>query len=544
MRRRWYTASRRAGRVGAPSPLQRTGGQGLQRRGKPPRRGPQMPHSSEETLEGTWVSLTHSSFSDDPNEEIEEAEVFRSLWDLKVPQLTEVQQTKKMIQVLGATAMASMLSNMDKVNMAVAIVPMMTQLGWSTTVAGVLQSSFFWGYFLAQLPSGKLVSKYGGRVVLAVGVLCWSMATVAAPICAYTGIWALCFVRFLVGLFEATAPSANADLITRWAAIEERSRAVTAVWTGFNFGNVMGLLIAPFCVARWGWESVFYVFGGIGFLWSLCWYFINRRLPLPSKVACSRFEYVKAGEALKRIQQEEEERKANQHSDKIPYGAFFKVPAFWSMMMVHFGENWGKFTLMAWMPIYYQSTLGLGLWWCSALSILPYVIGIAVSTTGAAVADELLRGGWQLTKIRKMMQGLASGGAALGLTCSVLTSEPYLKVAGIAGALAMSNLSTVGLYCSHQDISPKYAGVMLSITNTAGSLPGILGNILVGFLMDRTGSWSISLMIPAITCYAIGALSWLLLYSSDPVDFDELDKGGAQDDEPPSMEELGKRALA
>lgn len=82
---------------------------------------------------------------------------------------------------------------------------------------------------MAQLPSGKLVSpscatipsprgnttqphlylavpplsccqvsKYGGRVVLAVGVLCWSMATVAAPICAYTGIWALCFVRFLV----------------------------------------------------------------------------------------------------------------------------------------------------------------------------------------------------------------------------------------------------------------------------------------------------------------------------------------------------------
>lgn len=487
------------------------------------------------------IALTHSSFSEDPNVEVDESEVFRSLWDLKVPQITESQQTTKMFQVLGATAMASMLSNMDKVNMAVAIVPMMAQMGWSTTVAGILQASFFWGYLVAQLPSGKLVSKYGGRVVLAVGVFFWSLATLSAPLCAYAGIGVLCFTRFLVGLFEATAPSANADLITRWAAIEERSRAVTAVWTGFNFGNMMGLLVAPFCVARWGWESVFYVFGTLGLVWSLGWYLINRGTPLPSKAACSRFEYVRAGEALKRIQEEEAERAANRHSEKIPYRAFFKVPAFWSMIIVHFGENWGKFTLMAWMPIYYKATLGLGLGWCSVLSILPYVLGICVSTTGAAIADELIRDGWQLTKIRKIMQGLASGGAALGLTFSVLVSEPYLKVAGIAGALAMSNLSTVGLYCSHQDISPKYAGVMLSITNTAGSLPGILGNILVGFLMDRTGSWSLSLMVPAIVCYATGAISWLFLYNSDPVDFDNMDSAH---DPSSNMEEMGKRALA
>jgi hypothetical protein len=42
----------------------------------------------------------------------------------------------------------------------------------------------------------------------------------------------------------------------------------------------------------------------------------------------------------------------------VATGAFFKVPAFWSMIIVHFGENWGKFTLMAWMPIYYKATLG------------------------------------------------------------------------------------------------------------------------------------------------------------------------------------------
>ena len=37
------------------------------------------------------------------------------------------------------TSIAAMISNMDKVNMSVAIVPMMASMGWSTTVAGVLQ---------------------------------------------------------------------------------------------------------------------------------------------------------------------------------------------------------------------------------------------------------------------------------------------------------------------------------------------------------------------------------------------------------------------
>lgn len=38
----------------------------------------------------------------------------------------------------------------DKVNMSVAIIPMARDFGWSPSVAGVVQSSFFWGYALSQ----------------------------------------------------------------------------------------------------------------------------------------------------------------------------------------------------------------------------------------------------------------------------------------------------------------------------------------------------------------------------------------------------------
>ncbi|KAK0572357.1 hypothetical protein LWI29_030393 [Acer saccharum] len=58
------------------------------------------------------------------------------------------------------------------------------QFGWSSSVAGLVQSSFFWGYALSQLPGGWLAKVFGGRRVLQIGVLTWSLATALVPLVA------------------------------------------------------------------------------------------------------------------------------------------------------------------------------------------------------------------------------------------------------------------------------------------------------------------------------------------------------------------------
>ncbi len=42
-----------------------------------------------------------------------------------------------------------------------------------------------------------------------------------------------------------------------------------------------------------------------------------------------------------------------------------------------------------------------------------------------------------------------------------------------------------------QDMSPRYASVLLSLTNMAGAVPGIVGVATVGALLDATGSWQV-----------------------------------------------------
>jgi ACS family sodium-dependent inorganic phosphate cotransporter len=46
--------------------------------------------------------------------------------------------------LVAAAAISSMLCNMDRVNMSIAVLPMAQQYGWSTQTVGLVQSSFFW----------------------------------------------------------------------------------------------------------------------------------------------------------------------------------------------------------------------------------------------------------------------------------------------------------------------------------------------------------------------------------------------------------------
>lgn len=52
-------------------------------------------------------------------------------------------------------------------------------------------------------------------------------------------------------------------------------------------------------------------------------------------------------------------------------------------------------------------------------------------------------------------------------------------------ALGVSNLNAASFNVNHLDIAPRYAGVLMGITNSAGTIPGIIGPFVVGVLTDN-----------------------------------------------------------
>lgn len=55
---------------------------------------------------------------------------------------------------------------------------MSNQFGWNASTAGLVQSSFFWGYALSQLPGGWLAKIFGGKLVFSFEIcLCMILNT-------------------------------------------------------------------------------------------------------------------------------------------------------------------------------------------------------------------------------------------------------------------------------------------------------------------------------------------------------------------------------
>ena len=53
----------------------------------------------------------------------------------------------------------------------------------------------------------------------------------------------------------------------------------------------------------------------------------------------------------------------------------------------------------------------------------------------------------------------------------------------------MLALNTSSFEINHLDIAPRYAGVLIGITNTAATIPGMVGPYVVGYLTNNEVSY-------------------------------------------------------
>ncbi|GAB4832773.1 Probable anion transporter 6, chloroplastic [Ancistrocladus abbreviatus] len=446
------------------------------------------------------------------HENIDEEKGFDSQW----PPWKNIPQRYRLV---GVTSLAFVICNMDKVNLSVAIIPMSHQFGWNSSVAGLVQSSFFWGYALSQLPGGWLAKVFGGRQVLAVGVLAWSLATTLVP--ALAGFMpGLVLSRILVGIGEGVSPSAATDLIARSIPLEERSRAVAFVFGGLSVGSVAGLLLAAPLIQNFGWESVFYLFGILGVGWYLGFQFTEEGLPTFAGSTASSLESASRNKSWFTSLSE-----FRSSLKDVPWRAFFQSKAVWAMVYAHFCGSWGHYTCLSWLPTYFSEELALNLTEAAWVSVLPPLASILVTNLAAQLADNLIARGVETTTVRKICQTIAFLSPAFCMTLSSIDlGLPPWEVVGILTAgLALSSFALSGLYCTHQDISPEYASILLGITNTVGAVPGIVGVALTGSLLDSTHSWSMSLFAPSIFFYLTGTIVWLAFASSKPQSFSKSD---------------------
>ncbi|KAL5727401.1 putative anion transporter 4 [Ranunculus cassubicifolius] len=389
-----------------------------------------------------------------------------------IPKLSSWQDQfpKRWVIVLLCFA-AFLLCNMDRVNMSIAILPMSAEFNWSPATVGLIQSSFFWGYLLTQIVGGIWADKIGGKFVLGFGVIWWSVATVLTPLAAKAGLPFLLAMRAFMGIGEGVAMPAMNNMLSKWIPVSERSRSLALVYSGMYLGSVTGLAYSspqedPELSAE------------------------EKKLILGSSVP-------KAAVTV------------------IPWKLILSKAPVWALIISHFCHNWGTFILLTWMPTYYNQVLKFNLSESGLFCVLPWLTMAIFANIGGWIADTLVSKGVSVTNVRKIMQSIGFLGPAFFLTQLSHVRTPALAVLCMSCSQGLDAFSQSGLYSNHQDIGPRYAGVLLGLSNTAGVLAGVFGTAATGYILQR-GSWDDVFKV-AVALYIVGTVVWNLFATGEKI---------------------------
>jgi len=397
---------------------------------------------------------------------------------------------------------ATVLCYVDRVSISVAIIPLAHDRSYDAAAQGIILSAFFWGYLWPQLLGGWMSDRFGGRRVLAAGVAIWSLATLLTPP-ASIAFSLLIATRVLLGLGEGVNFPAIHSICARWVPAEERSRTISLNFSGIHLGTVTAFLVSPAIIVACGWRALFFLAGGLGIAWVGLWLWRTSEMPESDpEITREELATIIAG------------RPPAPPADDIPWRAILAEKAVWAIAIAHLCNNFGFYILLLWLPTYLDKTFAMTLSRVGLYSLIPWIATFIFSNIAGWLADRMMRGGYRIVTVRKTLQNVSFVGGSLPLLLLPSVASPIAAITLVTLSLACNGFGTGAFAANHLDIAPRYAGILMGISNTVATIPGIIGVAAAGFVLRATGSFSAVFYVIAIV-YWFGALGYNLWASGE-----------------------------
>ena len=406
--------------------------------------------------------------------------------------------------------LAIFICYIDRVNISVAIIPMQQQFGWSEAQVGIVFSSFYFGYMFTMILGGYLADKYGGKYVLGLGVLAWSLFTFLTPIFAYQGFFAIFLIRVLLGLGEGVAFPSIHSLYARWIPFTERTRVIAITNSGISAGTVFGFAVTTIIITMYSWELVFYLFGLLGIIWSFFWFKGFSSMPSENK-KISDYELAKILN----------EAPSSENAKKVPFKNLISNLPFLAITVATFCNNWVLFTFISYMPKYVNSDISIGGLGISLesdtfliLIILPAVISVISLLIGGFIVDTLIKQGLKVIVARKLFNSIGFFGA--GVLIYLIPYQTSVEITLILLCLInfCIGMAAGGFGVNHADIGPNYTGNLFGIAGSIGMIAAVFSPLAAGFILENTNSWFLIFNISTIVLF-FGGLFYLFFSSAN-----------------------------
>jgi MFS family permease len=353
-------------------------------------------------------------------------------------------------------------------------------LGLTDTELGIIGGlAFSLIYAISSFGFGYAADRYVRKYVMCGALVLWSLATMASGLA--TSFWPLFFARFFTGLGEASLYPCALSLIAERFPAAGRGRALGIFGAAAALGSGFGVGLGGRLAESLGWQSVFFIYGGVGFL---C-------LPLLLSIHEPR----------------RTTNAAHAESPLIGIRAALgdsRLRWLWACGAVAMASGQG---FASWVPSYFVRNLGLKVTQAGALfggaALLGGILGGLI---GGTLADR---------RRRKRAGGEFDVSAIAAFVAAVLvllTLEAGVGAApAIGGLLATLAIYALfpGLLSAMLNLVPAHRHGITGALNTLciGGIGAATGPFLVGAGSDQLGSLHLALYIPIVGFGIAGAFA-------------------------------------
>ncbi|XP_028023009.1 vesicular glutamate transporter 3 isoform X2 [Balaenoptera acutorostrata] len=323
------------------------------------------------------------------------------------------------------------------------------QFNWDPETVGLIHGSFFWGYIVTQIPGGFISNKFAANRVFGAAIFLTSTLNMFIPSAARVHYGCVMCVRILQGLVEGVTYPACHGMWSKWAPPLERSRLATTSFCGSYAGAVIAMPLAGVLVQYMGWASVFYIYGMFGIIWYMFWLLQAYECPAVHPTIS--------------------------HEER-------------TYIETSIGEGANLVSL----------SVGL-------LSAVPHMVMTIIVPIGGQLADYLRsRKILTTTAVRKIMN---CGGFGMEATLLLVVGFSHTKGVAISFlvlAVGFSGFAISGFNVNHLDIAPRYASILMGISNGVGTLSGMVCPLIVGAMTKHKSreEWQNVFLIAALVHYS------------------------------------------
>lgn len=391
----------------------------------------------------------------------------------------------------------------DRASLSVAMPLIGKEFDIGPATQGLLLSAFFWTYAFMQIPGGMLADRYGPRVVIASATIGWGFFQAIAAAC--TGWVGLLFTRLGLGAAEAPIYPAGGKLNGIWMTHNERGRGATLLDGGAPLGAALGAIVISGLIAGLGSWRLSFLVAGVGTVLAglFAWSYIRNHPREHPAVNDAEASYIEAAHAHDAAQ--------------APAGAsgrvldFFRYRSVWGMFFGWMCFNALFYGLLTWMPNYLSKVHGLDIKQMGGAVFIMFFAGFVGEMIGGWIADKWRAAGASQSTVLRTLFGIASVIATVAIYSVSRFKDPVTVVALLSVTLFF--LRWCGLFWCIPSIlgTRDRVGFLGGTMNLGGNIAGIGVPIVVGLIVQATGSYFLALMLFAAAGAGLFVCSTLLI---------------------------------